>query len=623
MTSSAQAAPWTATRRHDPAAVALATLAPVVLSLALWALALDRLDLSEIGDYGLVNALPWPFYAALALLAAGFCLAVRRPSVPGWALGLYVTALVLVIHGTPAASYGTLRYAWAWKHVGIVDYIQRQGAVDTDIGTLSAYHNWPGFFGLAALFTELAGFDDALAFAAWAPVFFNLLFAAAVLVLARALTADRRVQWLAVWLFVAANWVGQDYFAPQPLAFFLFLVAVAACIHWFRPLDPPAAGTIRRWVRSTALAGRLHAALVRADGGVVRPVAAGARQRAAVAALVLALLAVIVASHQLTPLLAATALGLLVLAQRLRLRTLPLLVAVAAVAWATFLAAGFLRGNLYWIVESVGAASENAGGSLIDLGRASDAQRVVAQVDRALTAGIWLLGLAGLARRLRRGSFDLTALALALAPFAVLVANAYGEEILFRVFLFSLPFFAFLAAALFYPAADAGSSRRTAALSVAVSLLALAGLLVGYYGKERANYFTPEEVRASEWLYTTAPAGSLLVGGVNDYPWAFTHYERYAYASFADLDAEELEAALAAPVSALRELADDEDYTATYFVVTRSQKALVDMTGIMPSGALDRVEAMLIGSPSVALVYRSPDAAVFRLVGTATGEETT
>ena len=119
-------------------------------------------------------------YLALGALTLGFFLALGQRQVREWLLAAHVLVLIFVIHGTPSILYGTLRYAWAWKHVGIVDYIDRHGSVDPDIGYLAPYHNWPGFFALSALFTKLAGFQSALSFASWAPVFFNLLFLAAL-----------------------------------------------------------------------------------------------------------------------------------------------------------------------------------------------------------------------------------------------------------------------------------------------------------------------------------------------------------------------------------------------------------------------------------------------------------
>ena len=98
---------------------------------SLWGLSFRSIDLSQIGDYGLLTALPWTYYTALALLTLGFTLSLRaaRQGV----LAFYVVGLIVIIHGTPTIAYGTLRYAWAWKHVGIVDYIQRHGSVDPSI----------------------------------------------------------------------------------------------------------------------------------------------------------------------------------------------------------------------------------------------------------------------------------------------------------------------------------------------------------------------------------------------------------------------------------------------------------------------------------------------------------
>ena len=139
-----------------------------------------------------------------------------------------------MIHGTPAIIYDTLRYSWAWKHVGIVDYIQRHGSVESDVETLSAYHDWPGFFTLSALVTDVAGVRAATAFAAGAPVLFNLAFVGGLFLIFRSLTRDRRLLWLAIWLFVLADWVGQDYFAPQAMAYFLYLVVIGICVGWLR-----------------------------------------------------------------------------------------------------------------------------------------------------------------------------------------------------------------------------------------------------------------------------------------------------------------------------------------------------------------------------------------------------
>ena len=53
----------------------------------------------------------------------------------------------------------------------------------------------------------------------------------------------------------------------------------------------------------------------------------------------------------------------------------------------------------------------------------------------------------------------------------------------------------------------------------------------------------------------------------------------------------------------------------SFFVVTRSQKAEVDLTGLGPPGSLDRLERAAAASPSLKVLYRNQDATVFVLPG--------
>jgi GT2 family glycosyltransferase len=588
---------WLRSRPLVPYSVVIST------ALALWALALSRVDVRAMSDLGLLSVLPRSYFAAIALLTVSFCLALRSARASQAVLAAHAIAYILVIHATPSIVYGTLRYTWAWKHLGIVDYIQRHGGVDPNISFLTAYHNWPGFFAAVAMFTKAAGLDSAVSVARWAPPFFELLFLAPLVVLFRALTDDHRRVWLAVWIFFTANWVGQDYFSPQAFSYFFYLVVLAICLAWFRPA---ASARLER-------PRRLYARLVRfGDGDAPPPAPSTALQRAGLVGIVVLLCAVVVASHQLTPFMAICGLSALVVFRRCVLRGLPLLVAVFTASWITFLAVGFLRGNLYWIVESIGNPGGNANSTLIDLAQASPGQRTVALVDRALTASVWSLALLGFARRFWRGRIDLTPARLAGAPFLMLWGNAYGGEMLFRVYFFSLPFVAFLAAGLLFAEPHAGRVPfAKTALVAAGSLVLFAGLLFGYYGKERQNYFSKDEVRATEYVYRVAPPGSLLIGGLNNYPFPFRDYERYTYAALANTDPPGRRHAISDPVEAIERMAASSDSPAAYVLITRSQKAIADETGVLPRGSLDRIERALAGSSAFRLLYANRDASLF------------
>ena len=587
--------------------------APLAAGLGLWTVALQHVDLGSMTDFGLLSVLPRTMYAALAAVTIGFFVALGRKVVREWILGLHVLALIAIVHGTPAILYGTLRYAWAWKHVGIVDYIDRHGSVNPDISFLAAYHNWPGFFALVAMFTRLAGLHSALAVASWGPVFFNVLSLLALLMIFRALTDDRRLRWFAVWLFFVANWIGQDYFSPQAFAYFLYLTLIGVCLTWFK-LAAPSEASLGRWLRSRRLAGLVRAVLVRADETAPPSESVTPLQRVGLTALVVGLAAVIVSSHQLTPLMLLLALTALVVFQRINLRHLPLVVAVLTAGWIAYGAVGFLRGNLYWVVDSIGQAQNNASATLINLGSASHGQVVVAEVDRALSVLVLGLAFVGALRRLRAGKLDLTAGLLAVAPFFLLPTNSYGGEMLFRVYFFALPFVALLAAGLVFPRPREGSAWPAAAAAALLSGVVLVGFLFAYYGKERQNYFSKDEVRASQFLYHAAPPGSLLVSGVEDYPWAFRNYETYTYFAIGEQPTPDMRRLLAEPVRHIGNLIGGGSFSAGYVVITRSQESATDETGLMPAGSLARVVRELAASPRFRVVWRSPDATIFRYV---------
>ena len=89
-------------------------------------------------------------------------------------------------------------------------------------------------FVLGALLTQLGGLPTPLALAGWAPVYFNLLYALPLAVIFRSLVRDERLVWAGLWLFFLSDWIGQDYWAPQALAYFFFLAILATVVTYFR-----------------------------------------------------------------------------------------------------------------------------------------------------------------------------------------------------------------------------------------------------------------------------------------------------------------------------------------------------------------------------------------------------
>src|SRR5690606_25734671 len=59
-------------------------------------------------------------------------------------------------------------------------------------------------------------------------------------------------RWVALWLFVSANWVHQDYLSPQAEAYFLYLVVIASVLRYFSSREHAWAAPSSRFVPSFA-----------------------------------------------------------------------------------------------------------------------------------------------------------------------------------------------------------------------------------------------------------------------------------------------------------------------------------------------------------------------------------
>jgi hypothetical protein len=564
-------------------------------AIALWLVSLPRIDVSGVGDLGLISVLPPEFFLSLALLTASFCLCLRDLPHRRLVALINVGLLILIVFGTTAIVEPEPRIAASWRHAGVIESISRNGAVDPSI---DAYFSWPGFFILGAFVADVAGVGSAIAFLMWAPVFFNLLYLPALLMLFKSATDDDRVVWLAVWIFFAANWIGQDYFAPQALNYFLYLVVIAAVVRWFGREGGPA------FARDPAASAPLGERSI------------GRFERAAILAIVIAVLGTIVASHQLTPFAVLVALSALVAIRRCETTRLPILMAVLIGSWSAFMAVAYFKGHLDTLTGHVGALEENVDSSVSGRIRGSPEHLLVLQARLALTGALWGLGFLGAVRAFRRRQLPVTFAVLAMAPFVLMAMQPYGGEMLLRAYLFSLPFTAFFVAKLFYPRRDFGGSwLSTAAVGVIVGTLAL-GLFVTRYGNERMDFFSQQEVNAVRHVMQTAEPGSLLVAAAPSVPWKFARYEEFEYellensALWAQVDPSNPN--LRVLVTGLERTLKHPKGGESFFILTRSQQAQLELTG-WPPGFFTRFRRALTRSPKFELAYGNRDAAVFVL----------
>jgi len=587
---------------NDVELIATIALAAAVI---LWLVALPQMNADQLNNFGLVSILPAAYWFALACITGSFFLsldtscrwAVLRPTA--------VVVLILLLHATPPIIYETLRYSWAWKHIGIVDYIQRHGEVDRTAPFLAAYHNWPLFFWLTAKLSnalDLTSLQIAN-IVRFFPFFSSLGYAGLLYAIYRRFSHDFRLVWAAVWVFVCTNWVGQDYFSPQAFAFFLYLLVLAICLGpLLRPVSMPRKGLARRWYR-------LRTHLTR---GAPKFPAVGPWMHALAAVTVCLAIWEIVAAHQLTPLILLNALLVLWVFAGLS-PAYAAFTALAVASWLVFPAAPFTALELPEQVSGVMKAWNGLTEKFVDTSVVDPQVAAVAWGGRILTLAAAMLAGFGWLRRFRSGGRDGTAVGLLVAPLPIVFFTSYGGEVIFRIYLFCIPFLAFFVAALFFPTNGAGRGLGTRFLFAGAAFLMAAGFLLGNNGKDRQYRFSPEEVAGASWLYQNAEPGTLLVEGARNYPSQFMNYEHFTYVPLANESREAQNELLVDPARTLSRWLRDDRWKNGYVILTRSQKAYVDALGKMPDGALERIEFELQSSADFRLVYVNRDVRIYTL----------
>lgn len=592
--------------RVDP--LDLIGVAGVALALLVWILSVHQIDTTKIGDLGLVTLLPVPLLVVPAILTLSFVGQLcRRRTARAGVLVLHVLALIVVLYGIYAMVEVVPHNQVAYRHIGIIQTLLQTNHID---GTIDAYFDWPGFFALGALITKAAGLSKPLDLLPWAAVFNNLLYLAPLLLIMRAFTRDWRLRWLAVWIFYLANWVDQDYFSPQGLAYFLFLTVLALVLSYFRPAPLP------RWLAGRRVPGWFRGAAHRvaaAPTETALPPGELARRRPVVLILTVVLFAGLVPTHQLTPYAVILALLALFVVNQCSSRRLPVIAIVLTVGWLLIATVPYLQGHLGKLASGVANVSASTQANLQNRVSGPSGHLVVVDIRIAITGVLLLLAAVGFLRRWRRGHLDTAAAVLVMAPFLLFLLQPYGGEVLLRAYYFSLPFSAFLAAAALVPMASGRYLAR--AFTGVVAFLACAGLLVAFgfarYGNERMLSFTPAEVAGVQHLYEVAPQGSLIIAGSTNTAWRSTGYSTYHYATVTDFWIGHRTAAGVA--TAVADRMEQIGGTTSYLLLTRSQGEAIDLLGTLPAGSMTRFDQAVSSSPKFRLLWSNRDARIYVL----------
>lgn len=475
---------------------------------ALWVLGLYTAEQGRLGEFGLLPELPLAWYFAAGLiLGTCVCGVVARKTFSTLLMSASVSSLVVVLYSTAGLLADVPRFPWTYKHIAVTNFIAATGNVDPSI---DIYNRWPGFFALSAYLGEVMGYRNALDYAGWAETGFALVDAVLVLAITRSISDRARIYWTATLVFTLANWVNQNYYAPQSYSYSLYLAMCLIALTFLRGVPLKWIAGIEMRVRNSRTVQKVKQRRPVAMPGIwERPVPPG-QLLACVAILIIQ--ATIAVSHQLTPYLAV--LGLLPLFMLGYFQKRWMGPAMLALPLA------YLIPNLAYVKGKYGLFSgfdifANAGyrpprADTVLAGTWVLTGQTLGHLAVVLTLATGVLGVAGFIRRLLHGHVRTTLVVawLAFAPTLGLLAQSYGGEARFRIFLFALPWLSIGVAWLFW----SGPVRtRRAVIGASASLVAIGMLFtVVHFQPEADNRVSKDVVLASQWLEENTREGDLV-----------------------------------------------------------------------------------------------------------------
>jgi hypothetical protein len=228
---------------------------------------------------------------------------------------------------------------------------------------------------------------------------------------------------------------------------------------------------------------------------------------------------------------------------------------------------------------------------------------------RGLAACMWLGSIVAIAfQRRSLGKVAMVA-ALAFSPFVILVGQNYGGEAIYRVYLFSAPWCAFLIASAL---AKMRVSVWHRLVTISASSLALAAGLQGLYGPLIVDGFTRPELSASLWLYSHAKPDSAIILAADNFP---TH----EVANYNLYDVEEMPSDPQLGATWLNEANVSEVYnwirslgeSPAYVVFSRSMANYASYYAA-PRG-YTQLESEVRDSPGWILIYQDAQTTIYRL----------
>jgi len=193
-----------------------------LISLLLFSYSMFKSIQNELhfGNLGLFSFLPLTYFFSIVTLTISFLISLYLHPKTKFLLMLQCFGLISFLFLMPLIVEGTVRFNSSFVIGGEIDYLLRNSFLNSEI---VRYNNWPGadIFGASFVLITNININKLLLFTPYVSQiicfliifsFFNIIF-----------NGGRKL-WLSCWIFFIGNWLNQDYYSPQNMAFLLYLV---------------------------------------------------------------------------------------------------------------------------------------------------------------------------------------------------------------------------------------------------------------------------------------------------------------------------------------------------------------------------------------------------------------
>lgn len=429
----------------------------------------------SIDVLGLAGGLHPMVWLGFLLIGGSLVIAiVRLPHLRHYHVLASLTVLT-ALHALPILVEGTPRFPFSYSVSGHVINILQNGGLTPG---LLPYQNWPGMMILGSAIFSVPLLDPSTGMAffyvfhAWVIFFLSYSIASALFQ-----TVWKR--WLAMWLFLLTNWVGQGYFVPPSVGLLLVASSLFVLIRLARAPVLPGHGRATAWVIANII-----------------------------------IFAALVTTHFLTSLFVLFVL-LFILTLRAaspRRVSLPhggaVLFGSMLVAWLMFYAGDFFIGQLpVWINQALtlGSITETS----LEFAFSGGPERLILSNIKTFTLLlISVLALVGVARFFRQRSGNpapvFVLLALVAGSFALVLTTAYGGEIVSRAYSYALLPLAMLACL-------GKLTPRGKTILAAVIVGSFPLYVISAYGNEAFDYVAATELPAAGFTLGRVGPGSTML----------------------------------------------------------------------------------------------------------------